>query len=701
VTFLNSAALLALPLGALPILIHFLARERARVLPFSTVRFLRELEHSEIRRLRLREILLLVIRTLVVVGLVLLAARPAIAPKGVPARGMGSRAAVFVVLDDSYSMDLWMEEGSVYDRASKVVEEISATMGPADAGQVLFPRGPHFACRQLPLAAVDRRDSAAWKEVRPLPVGNDLEEPLRLARQWVQAHSTGRNEVYVVSDFVGSLSLPDSAASEIARLGRMFLVPVRRTRVANLSLLSVGLESQIVQPRLPLSIVARVANTGDVPVQERLVQLFWNGEPAAQSTLSLAPGEACQVVLRVVPRSSGWQRGVVVLEDDALDEDNRLWFAFEIPDRIRVLLIASSPEREILSYALCPPGLEVPVYEVIARGPGAVTPEDVRSAETLVLANVGELGERVADEIVERVREGGCLVVVPGPDVSPRELSLRLLERLGLPPVSGTFGRPGSVTPATFVSWMDRSHPLFAGVFEAEAPPVSLPIVYAGLRLASEVGLSVILRCADGLPFLCEKAAGQGKVFLFTTGLDPEWSDLARKGIFVALLQRIPVYARQRADGGRLFQLVGEPIEVVDGRLPLGGVHEVERPDGTRVRLVPEASAGGTRVVYGETDLPGIYTMLVDGRPYRLVAVNPDPKEADLRPVDVAALASSVGATVLGPGPELRRNIALFRRGKELWPWLAGTVLALLFAELVISKTVPEKEVKQRGTLGV
>src|SRR5438874_8644254 len=100
-SFLNPGFLGALPLASIPILIHFLSRRRLPEVRFPTIMFLRALEPREIRRLRLRELLLLLLRTLALIFLIGAFARPSVEPRGAATR---AAAAVAVILDDSESM---------------------------------------------------------------------------------------------------------------------------------------------------------------------------------------------------------------------------------------------------------------------------------------------------------------------------------------------------------------------------------------------------------------------------------------------------------------------------------------------------------------------------------------------------------------------------------------------------------------------
>lgn len=88
--FLNSTILAGLVAAFAPLIIHLLNRQKVRTVQFSSLRFLRDLQKTKMRRLKLRQALLLIIRTLIVVFLVLAFARPTI--KGDAFSALGAHA---------------------------------------------------------------------------------------------------------------------------------------------------------------------------------------------------------------------------------------------------------------------------------------------------------------------------------------------------------------------------------------------------------------------------------------------------------------------------------------------------------------------------------------------------------------------------------------------------------------------------------
>lgn len=127
--FLNPIFLAGLAAAALPILIHLFSRRRAREITFSSLEYLQEISRRKVRRMRLRQWLLLALRVLIIAFFAMAMGRPAIrGGAGVVTRGSSTIA---VVLDNSFSM------GAADPRRSgetPPLDDVLSTGGAADAG---------------------------------------------------------------------------------------------------------------------------------------------------------------------------------------------------------------------------------------------------------------------------------------------------------------------------------------------------------------------------------------------------------------------------------------------------------------------------------------------------------------------------------------------------------------------------------------
>lgn len=98
--FLQPLALFGLAAAGVPALLHLLQRRQPPTVVFPAVRYLVEAEERHSRKLRLRNLLLLLLRTALIAAIALAAARPVV-PTAIGAAHAPS--AVAVVLDHSLS----------------------------------------------------------------------------------------------------------------------------------------------------------------------------------------------------------------------------------------------------------------------------------------------------------------------------------------------------------------------------------------------------------------------------------------------------------------------------------------------------------------------------------------------------------------------------------------------------------------------
>ena len=98
-----------LALGAVPILIHLLHRRRYVEVNWAAMRFLVDATRKQARRMRLENLILLLIRTLIPILLVLALARPYFETGGTLLRGEQPLHRILVI-DSSFSMQ-FREEG--------------------------------------------------------------------------------------------------------------------------------------------------------------------------------------------------------------------------------------------------------------------------------------------------------------------------------------------------------------------------------------------------------------------------------------------------------------------------------------------------------------------------------------------------------------------------------------------------------------
>src|SRR4051794_16955638 len=106
---------------AVPIIIHFLTRPRPVRMPLSTLRFLREVVEQKRAKNRLRDWIILLLRTAAVMLVALAFARPMFAKRAaVTPADKGAKVARVVIVDQSMSMSAGRSGVTAFERARAI-----------------------------------------------------------------------------------------------------------------------------------------------------------------------------------------------------------------------------------------------------------------------------------------------------------------------------------------------------------------------------------------------------------------------------------------------------------------------------------------------------------------------------------------------------------------------------------------------------
>ncbi len=306
--FVHPWMLLGLVAAAIPVVLHLLQRREPPTVPFPAVRYLIAATEEHQRRLKLRNLLLLALRTLLVVALVLAAAGPTVRGGGLPVGRGHAPGALVLVLDNSAS------SGAVLNGTPRLAELQAAArrvLGRATADDALWL----LAADGLPRRGDPGTLRSLVDRLAPSPRRLDLGEALRIARE-VLATQPRRGEIVLVSDLQATALSP--ASPDVPLL----VIRPDRPPPRNLGIAALGLGTQ------PWSsggggagggggraVVTLVGDSGPpVPVTVRL------GDRPARPVLATA---GASVTLDLPPAPAGWWPVTAELDPDELRADDR------------------------------------------------------------------------------------------------------------------------------------------------------------------------------------------------------------------------------------------------------------------------------------------------------------------------------------------------------------------------------------------
>ena len=358
-TFLNPLVLFGLLAASIPILLHIFNLRKLKTIEFSTLAFLKELQKTKIRRLKIRQILLLILRTLLVLLLVTAFSRPTL--KGSFSEGFASQAktSVVLVIDDSYSMTKVDDQGELLKQAKMAASQTVDLL--RDGDEVFLLKLSEANAERSEEQRIPTRSFASLRsaiaEIRPSYVHQKLEDALRVTAKLLSASKNFNKEVYLFSDFQSGIVKSVSAGGTFSeRLFqpevRFFFVSIGNTEIQNASVDAVTIPNTIFEPNRPFSVNAKITNHSPNEITNTLVSVFAGGTRVAQKGVTVPGSGSVEVTLSVVPKSPGFLEGIVTLEDDDLEFDNRRYFAVTIPQELHVLLIGSPTDLRYIKLAL-------------------------------------------------------------------------------------------------------------------------------------------------------------------------------------------------------------------------------------------------------------------------------------------------------------------------------------------------------------
>jgi hypothetical protein len=675
-SFLNPLFLFGLFAAAIPVLIHLFTRRRPRERPFPSLEFLSEVNQSEIRRLRLRQWLLLLLRVLAIAALALAMARPALRGRGARG-GAGSATTLVALVDVSGSMGAAAAAAggptsTLADQARRVVEELLTTLAPGDELLLVpYDRAPHPVTAR-PSGDVGRLRAAA----QALDAGamtTDHRAALELAAGALAPARALNRELFWISDFQAT-GFPPGGAGLAAPPGpwsgaRVYLVPLAPRTRANVALTDAALVPTESGLALDVGATSFGAAPGDLALAVRDARA---GDELARGFLALPARGATTTLLPLarVPEEGG----IASVPADVLPLDDRRVFAAGRSGTVRVALREDGgPSALRLALEAGAPASGLAVEAVDA----AALPARLAAADVLVLDDLERLGAAETQAVLDFQRSGGGVLVVLGPHADPAYWNGGLLREIG----AGTLGAPLQAPPGA--AWrLTRStagHAALAGFPARPGEPLSAARFTALRAFAPAPGARVLLEFDRTHPALVEAT----RALVFTAGLDPQSSDFPVSGAFLPLLhQAVKVLGRGTAAASLLpGERYGAPAAT--------GLWRIVDERGRDVPSELVATAGATRLVSAPLERPGLYRVLQGAEARTHFAVNPDPRESDLAAVPEAALLRAFPpgrAQVLRVGAGLAGRVREARFGRELWTTFVALALLLLFAETVLGR---------------
>lgn len=667
-SFLAPLFFVALAGLAIPVLLHLTQREKKQIQRFPSLMFVRKIPYQSVRRRKIQNWLLLLVRLAALALIILAFARPFFSRPDAPiVPGQGAREVV-VLLDTSYSMGF----GGRWEQARAAAADAVQGLGAADRGSVvLFSSSADILVRS---SGEREALAAAVSGAKPGAGATRYAPALKVAGSILAESTLPRREVVLVSDFQRG----GWRGEEGARLpAGATVTPVSvqgPVTQPNLTVTGVSLARSTFANQERVVVTAGVSNRTEQPAPGATATLEVGGLPIATRPIVVDPGGSASVTFEPVTISARNLRGTVKLSADALEADNLFHFVVSPAEPVRVALIDRGGESALyLSRALAIG--EAPRFETVTRPPDALPDTDLQRSAVVLLNDVA-VTDALARRLKTFVERGGGLLVAAGPRAAwPGDVDL-LPASIGAP-VDRSRGE------AARIGGVEFTHPVFEPFRAPGSGDFSTTRVYGYRNVSAVSGGQVLARFDSGAPAMLARQVGSGRVLLWASTLDQAWSDLPIKPVFLPFVHRAVGHLAAYREP-QPWVTVGQVLEASASGRPRdqAGSRVVMTPGGERSAVADE----GDGVL--ELREQGFYEIRGAASDVTVVASNVDPAEGDLTPLDpkeiVAAATGgasgeSARAAAVPQGPEAQE------RNQRLWWYLLVAGVLLLGLDTLLS----------------
>jgi hypothetical protein len=393
----------------------------------------------------------------------------------------------------------------------------------------------------------------------------------------------------------------------------------------------------------------------------KTLTLTQNGRTVATQTVEVPAGGRAQATFRPLELASGPNKVEVTLTpaDDLVADDKRYLSLKRSEPRSVLIVSADTRGRGALFTSAALETLAALSLKPEIKAPSALGEKPLGAYSFVVVTDLGLLGTGEGALVKDYVDKGGKLLLAAG----SRSSGLTTL------PVTGerlAATAQMSAERNVAIGDLDATHPALRGVEDLRSARFA-----RALAVEPSPEDRVLVRLADSTPLLIERQLGAGRVLLFTSSLDREWNDLPVQPVFVPLMAGLANHLL----GGAGFSSEADLGSTLAVRaLGLAG-GQIFDPRGEK------ALGLGTGSEDVLLDQVGFYEV-TGGGTTELVAVNFDPRESDLTPIEAGTLERWRGLGVRATDQTQRTATAASEPvANSLGPWLVILLVLLVVME--------------------
>lgn len=315
---------------------------------------------------------------------------------------------------------------------------------------------------------------------------------------------------------------------------QVVLFPLKSDFQKNIYVDSVWLQTPVLQKNMTNELNARIVNETPNDVKGLPVNFSIDDNNVAYATCDVAANSNADVNMQFVIDNDGFRKAKVMINDSPITFDNVYNFILEVRPVINVIEI--KPDNVNSYLELLFEGDALVNYQ--SMKPYSIEHNVINNAQMIVVNESVNLNETMQQSLLDFASHGGTLLIFNDENTE----NSYIYNNIGIKSSSMDEN-------ALKIEYIAKRNSFFDDIFLKLPDNAELPEVKKHVRFTTGKDVLNIISLQNGNPLLMMSAQGNGNVFIISTSLKDEYSDLANHTLFVPLMYKMALI------GGNVSQL--------------------------------------------------------------------------------------------------------------------------------------------------
>jgi hypothetical protein len=696
--FLNPAVLFGLLAASIPIVIHLLNRRKLKKVEFSTLAFLKEIQKNKIRKVKIKQFLLLALRVLIIVFIVGAFARPTL--KSVSLGGVASAAktsAVFI-LDNTYSMSVVNNNGSYFNQAKGILNTLVDQLQEGDDASIILVSDFSKNAQDLSSNLNNLKSEVSKGQIGYY--SGTINEAMVKAAKLLEKSKNFNKEIYIISDLQKDRLFDNGSLSDLGedlnKNVRIYYVNFPQSKSYNIGIQKISLNTQIFEESKPVSFNVTVKNYSDKTANNVVISLFINNKRSAQQSVNLQPGESQMITMESIVKAYGFINVSAELEDDDILQDNKRFINLYIPEEIPIAIFSDNPDDSRFIQLALGANPDSSLY-IVNKNINRLSSANLSQYSLVIL--VGASNSIPVDNLKSYLRQGKGLFIIPGSNTALNDFQ-SLCKSLSLPEPSAKINSSNNEQNYYTFDKVDLNHPIFQDLFLKDKNKIESPNIYQYFKIDTKGEGRNIISLTDGSAFLSEYDINKGKIFLLASAPVLNWSNFPVKSIFVPLINKSAAYLSSKDISNDQY-LTGSSININISNVSVPQI-KITKPDRSEEYFNIENNNGYQFFNYENTNQVGNYLVYSGKNLINDFSVNFDPRESNVEKASGQDLKNyfdkinyKENLIKIDYDSNIKNVVLQSRFGSELWKIFIVIALILALIEMAVARSSKKDIIEQ------